>query len=119
MAAKDSTITTLDDAPKNVEPPAAVVTAAVKHDEALSGEMVELEIHQGEGEIGKQAVFVGLNGNGYQIPRGIKSIVPIELVHILDNARQTVYESGSGATSGVGREVNRFSYNTRAVAIRA
>jgi hypothetical protein len=40
--------------------------------------------------------------------------VPVELLHILDNAVQVIYEA-NGATSR-GRLVKRFSYNTRAAA---
>lgn len=107
----DTSITTIDDAPKHVEPPAAVVLHGADEGDRLSGKRVELTIHPGEGENGRDPVYVGLNGTGYQIPRGIPVSVPVELVEILENAKPIVYESMAGATRA--REVNRFSFNTR------
>jgi hypothetical protein len=112
--AQDTTITTIDEAPKFIEPVVATELQANNDGDVLSGQRVELTINQGEGDAGREPVFVGLNGTGYQIPRDIPVNVPVELLHILDNAVQVIYEA-NGATSR-GRLVKRFSYNTRAAA---
>jgi hypothetical protein len=110
---QDSSITTIDDAPPATVPVAAT-TLAVNNDRGvLSGERIELTINQTDGENGREPVFVGLDGIGYQIPRGVPVNVPVELLEILDNAVQTVYESTG--TVARPREVKRYSYNTRAV----
>lgn len=112
--ANESTVTTIDDPQKQVEPPATVVLRGADEGDQLSGERVELTIHPGEGENGRDAVFVGLNGTGYQIPRGVPVNVPAELVEILDNAKPIVHEGTGGNVRS--REVQRFSYNARQVA---
>lgn len=111
-AATETSITTIDDAPKAVEQPAAKVLRGAA-DPDLSGERVELTIHQDSGENGREPVFVGLNGTGYQIPRGIAVNVPVEVLEVLDNATMTVYESTAGVTVPKGRAVKRFAYNVR------
>lgn len=112
--ATDTSITTIDDAPKNPEPTPVQVVRATDLSEDLSGKRVELTINQDSGENGREPVFVGLNGVGYQIPRGVPVNVPVELLEILDNAIQTVYESNG--TTAHARDVKRYSYNTRAAA---
>lgn len=109
--AHDTSITTIDDAPAAPVPVAATILHVNNDGEFLSGERVELVVNQGEGENGREPVYVGLNGTGYQIPRGIPVNVPVEVLQILDNAVQTVYESTGSTTTP--REVKRFSYNTR------
>jgi hypothetical protein len=112
--ANESSVTTIDDAPKHVDIPAAVVLRGSDEGDNLSGERVELTIHPGEGENGRDPVFIGLNGTGYQIPRGIPVNVPAELVGILNDAKPLIYEAAGAAVRA--REVQRFSYNSRAVA---
>jgi hypothetical protein len=88
-------ITTLEDAvPAAVAPAPVTADAAVliKHNEELSGERKLLTIHSESGEGGAAAVFAGLNGVGYHIPRGIAHNVPAELVSNMQNAVQTHYE---------------------------
>lgn len=110
----ESTVTTIDDAPKHVEPQTAVVMRGSDEGDQLSGERVELTIMPGEGENGRDAVFIGLNNTGYHIPRGVAVNVPVELVEILDNAKPMVYESNGGTVRA--REVQRYSYSSRPVA---
>lgn len=114
MASKsDTSITTLDDAPKAaVAAPVAVVLSGADEGDQLSGTRVVLTIHPGEGENGRDPVFVGLNGTHYQVPRGVPVNVPSELIEILDNAKPMVYEN-NGGTAHV-REVQRFGYSARA-----
>lgn len=112
MAKTDSSITTIDDVP-SVAAPSPTETLQIIGDTEMSGKLLQVEIHQGEGEGGKERVFIGLNGNGYKIPRSKWVTVPVEVTEILDNAIMTVYESVAGITRG--REVRRYSYNTRSV----
>lgn len=114
MAKNDSSITTLDDAPKNVEPaPAVPVVKITGSADALSGDMIELTIGQGEGDIGKQPVFVQVNDGNMLIPRGVPCVVPVEFAEVIQNAQMVVSES-MGLVKNE-REVARFSYQTRAV----
>jgi hypothetical protein len=112
--ATDTSITTIDDAPKAEAPAPVSVLRASDLGADLSGKRVELTINQDSGENGREPVFVGLNGVGFQIPRGVPVNVPVELLEILDNAVQTVYESNGNTAQA--REVKRYSYNTRAIA---
>lgn len=109
--AKDTTITSIDDEPTVVDTPTAVTIDVTDHGDNMSGERVQVTIQQGEGEIGRQAVFLGINGHGFNIPRGKPVSLPVEAVHILDNATQTVYETVGGKS--VEREVPRFAYTVR------
>jgi hypothetical protein len=112
--AQDTSITTIDDAPKAVESVAVAHLQANNDGDVLSGERAELTIHQGSGEDGREPVFIGLNGTGYQVPRDTPVNVPVELLHILNNAVQTVYEAnGNGARA---RDVKRFAFTSRLVA---
>lgn len=114
MATKDTSVTTIDDAPAVVETPRAKKIAVTDHADGMTGEKMEVTIHAGEGEQGRQAVFLSLNGYGFNIPRGVPSIVPVEVVDILDNATMTKYEPGANGTM-IEHEVKRFSYNAKSV----
>jgi hypothetical protein len=114
MAAKDTSVTTIDDEQPAVAAPRAKKIAVTDAHDAMSGEQVEVTIHSGEGEAGKQAVFLSINGHGILIPRGVASIVPAEVAEILDNATMTVYESGADGKV-VSRDVKRFAYNVKSV----
>lgn len=107
-----SSVTTLDDAPSKASAPAAKAEAKVlvQHNDELSGKRKILTIHAEQGEGGNFAVFVGLNGVGYQVPRGIPHNVPDELVQNLRNAQQTVWENTDG--KNVSREAPRFAFST-------
>lgn len=109
--ANESTVTTIDDAPQHAEPQPATVLRGADEGDNLSGERIELTILPGEGENGRDPVFIGLNGTGYQIPRGLAVNVPAELLEILNNAKPMVYESSGGTARA--REVQRYSYHSR------
>lgn len=114
MAAKDTSVTTIDDAPQATAAPRAKTIAVADAGDNMTGDKLELTIHAGEGELGRQAVFLSINGHGFNIPRGIPCVVPSEVVDILDNAKQIIYEPGENGKMHE-REVNRFSYNARPV----
>lgn len=63
------------------------------HDDALSGAKVAVTVFQQEGEAGHEAVFVSVNGIGYQIPRDVRSTVPVEVMHALENCVLDINES--------------------------
>ncbi len=63
----------------------------------LSGQKVDITIHNGEGDAGKLPVDVGINGYTWRIKRGIRVTVPREVVGALQNAVQDSYDS-SGVT---------------------
>lgn len=79
-------------------------------DLSLSGEKIMIKIHQGrEGDTEAPFVFIGLNGYGYQIPRGVPVIIPIEALEVLENAVMKTYPTEGGIVIGE-REVPRFGY---------
>jgi hypothetical protein len=53
-------------------------------------------------------VFVGVNGRGYLIKRGVTADVPDEVLHVLNNAVQTVYVEGPNGQEFT-RDVPRFN----------
>lgn len=114
MAAKDTSVTTIDDTPEVVATPRAKKVAVTDHADGMSGEKMEVTIHAGEGELGRQAVFLSLNGYGFNVPRGKPVELPIEVVEILDNATMTKYEQGANGQM-VEHEVKRYSYNARSI----
>ncbi len=68
-------------------------TAAAK-EAGLNGDRKVILIHQGEGTAGREDVVVGVNGVMFNIKRGKPVDVPVEVVHVLENAVTTVYENG-------------------------
>lgn len=113
MATKsDSKITTLDDESTPVVAAAetAAVVVAANHDSALSGRKRTLTIHPSEADGGNDAVFLQINGYGYQIPRGKPVEVPEEVIEVLNNAKQTFmsFGQGGGITE---RTAHRFAFS--------
>lgn len=107
---QNTQISTLDDAPEaQFEEPVAHIVTGTTHDAELSGEKVNIIIHEQEGDTGREAVFVSVNGVAYQIPRGIVCAVPVEVLHVLDNSVQKIYESlPNGETRE--RTLRRFNH---------
>lgn len=89
-----SQVSTLDDLGgfDQVEAVSTAVTGSA-HDDALSGDKVSITIYEQEGEMGREAVFVSVNGVGYQIPRDVRSSIPVEVLHALENCVQDIHES--------------------------
>jgi len=131
MTTKDTQITGLDDdlapAPATETKPEAPAKATratkaaaaeakdeakpeelVRDSEGLSGKKCILTIHADKGDGGNLPVFLGLNGRGWQIPRGVPCTVPVELLNVLETCVETVYDNG-----GPGREVPRFAYSVK------
>jgi len=56
--------------------------------------MVMIQINNQPGPGGKEHVPVGVNGKVYLIKRGEPVKVPVEVVHVLENAKTTAYDRG-------------------------
>ncbi|MET3134959.1 hypothetical protein AAKU55_005262 [Oxalobacteraceae bacterium GrIS 1.11] len=109
-ASENTKISTLDDGPDDIQAiPESTAIRGSNHDDALSGERVSLTIFEQEGDVGREAVPIGVNGVGYLIPRGKPFSVPAEVVHALDNCVQTIYESLPGGETRE-RRLKRFNY---------
>lgn len=111
--AKTTQVTTLDDETSTdvvQADPAVVVPKTSGIDEQLSGEKRTVTVHQ-TGDENEQAVFVSLNGYAYQIPRGVPCSVPVEVIEILQNAKQTTYTQTP--TGVVERTVQRFPFSVQ------
>lgn len=109
-ASENTKISTLDDVPDEIQ--AQEVSTSVtgnNHDDAMSGDRVKITIFEQSGDSGREDVFVGVNGVGYQIKRGEPVLIPIEVLHALDNCVETTYESmPNGETRE--RQLKRFNY---------
>lgn len=74
--------------------------------------MYELMIHEQEGDHGNDDVAVSVNGRAYVIKRGHKVVVPESILHVLNNAVQTVFTRDAGGNL-VERSFNRFSFQSK------
>lgn len=110
MSKTNTKVTSIDDVQDDA-PVADVQDVHVSdHNDAFSGDKVTLVIHQGEGEIGSQPIFLQVNGANVLIPRGVEVKIAAELKHALDNAVYSVYE-GAKDGSTKERKVKRFNYS--------
>lgn len=116
--ANDTQISSIDDEAPVAQTAAAKSAGAKRvpkvdgHDIALSGKKKTITIHTSDSEGGHDAVPIGLNGYMYQVPRGMPVEVPVELVHILENARTSTYHpAGQGSTELIERVSNRFAFS--------
>lgn len=105
-------ISSIDDAPEVVKPAAttaatatggkaakAARAAAAPADEAAApAKRRHVTVHASSDETGQNAVEVGVNGVVYQIPRGVPCAVPDEVIHVLENAKISVYKTVDGVT---------------------
>lgn len=111
-----TTITSIDDAPEAAlgSAEASPTVPVTDNLSVFGGDSAELIVQSNaaEGILGQQAVFVGINGYGFNIPRDKKVIVPVEVIENLDNASVVVIE---GLDNGQTRErtVKRFAYSVR------
>lgn len=98
MATKsNSQISTLDDEPEvapEVQAVAAKTLAGTNHDSAMSGKKEIVTIHSSPEDGGSNAVFIGLNGYAYQIPRDEPFAIPTEVAQILRDAKVTTHRAG-------------------------
>lgn len=71
---------------------------------------VRVIFHSQEGPGGNDDVFVSVNGKAYLIKREHEVDLPREVLHAVENARQTVFEPGSEGRV-LPRRVSRFAYS--------
>ena len=99
----DTQVTTLDDDVKTTdatqpEKPAksgkGSKASAIVADAGLTGSRKTIVVHQGEGAAGRDDLMIGVNGVMFVIKRGKPVSVPVEVVHVLENAVTTTYENG-------------------------
>jgi hypothetical protein len=105
----NSKVSTIDDVVDSEPEVQSQKVHVTDHGDNFSGDKVEITVHQGEGEVGGQPVFLQVNGANVLIPRGIKVEIADELKHALDNAVYSVYE-GAKDGSTKERQVKRFNY---------
>lgn len=109
MATAKSQISTIGDEPVVVEPVATVspgVTAPI-------GDKEYITIHSSGEDGGTDAVFVGLDGYAYQIPRDKPFLVPKGVSQILRDAVTTSYKAGPGGAV-TERTTPRYVFTTQA-----
>jgi hypothetical protein len=111
---KDTTITSIDDAPVQQaanKPAAKGSVKGANHDVELSGKTRTVTIHTSDAEGGHDAVFLSINGYGYQIPRGVPVEVPVEVLHVLENAKITSYSPSKVPGEFIERTTHRFAFS--------
>jgi hypothetical protein len=105
-------IVTLDDedqtGPAVVPEGEAIEVVGANFDPQLSGKKIKIEIFEQEGVVGKEAVFVQVNGYAYQIPRNKVCTIPVEVLAVIDAAKYTVYEKAGSEV--VSRDIKRFAF---------
>jgi len=109
MATAKSQISTIGDEPVAAEE-VATTTPGVT---APAGDKEYITIHSGGEDGGTDAVFVGLNGYAYQIPRDKPFLVPKEVTQILRDAVFTSYKAGPGGAV-TERTMPRYVFTTQA-----
>ncbi len=107
-------IADIDDAPMQAvptaaAPPAEAITVTGNGaDDTLSGERITVLFHSQEGDLGKLPVDVGLNGVVYRMPRNVPCRIPVEVLGVINDAVQEVYEANG---ANVIKSIRpRFSY---------
>lgn len=113
----DTTVSSIDDTPAIAPAQAAAKSGGAKrqpkvdgYDIALSGKKKTITIHISDAEGGQDAVFIGLNGYSYQVPRGVPVEVPEELAKILENAKTSTFHPNKEGEL-IERVHNRFAYS--------
>ena len=80
-----------------------------------SEKRVKIIVHNQEGAMGTQPVFVALNGFGLYIPREVEVAIPESILAVLENATETRYyrEVIDDVPKGpiLSREVRRFPFS--------
>lgn len=117
MSQTQRSVTTLDDAPKANAGAAVSKVAAEKVQELkpvqggdFCGRKSRIMIANSPGEGGKDAVFVGVQGVPFQIPRNKTWEVPIEVANVLTDAVETSYSRNDRTGESEASESPRFSF---------
>lgn len=107
-ASKDTSITSIDDLVETAVPTAKVAKVHTAHSDEVSGDYVDITINPKEGDQ-SSGVFLGLNGDGTLVPVGSRVSIRAELIEVLENTKQTVYEPQKDGTMKE-RQISRFTY---------
>lgn len=70
---------------------------------------VSVVFHSQEGPGGDDDIFVAVNGRAYLIKREREVSLPAEVLGVLKNARQTLFEQHGGRV--IPRDVQRYGYS--------
>jgi hypothetical protein len=105
----ESQISSIDDAPV-VEKPKTRATKSQLADAGISGNKRTVTIHASDADGGDKAVFLGVNGVAYQIPRGKPHEVPVEVIEALKNAVITQYKAGADGVVKA-HDVPRYAFS--------
>ena len=90
-------------------------TASPKNEsQPASAQRVKVVFHSQEGPGGDDDIFVAVNGKAYLIKREHEVELPAEVLEVIKNARQTVFEHSARGVAE--RDVQRFGYSERGAA---
>lgn len=104
----DKTYILVDDDEPTVDPNARVAAP----EPVAERKMVTIRIpSQPNTPGGKEPVPVGVNGKVYLIQRNMDVPVPIEVLKVLENAKQTEYDQGPNGEPINPREVSAFPFS--------
>lgn len=71
---------------------------------------VTVNIHKTQGKLGRGDVFVSVNNKDYLIKRGTDVEVPVEVMHVLQNAIEDTFEYDEVTKDIVKREVHAYPF---------
>lgn len=79
-------------------------------DELRAAPKVTIRIHKTGVKGEPRDVYVGVNGVGYQIQRGVDVAVPEPVAKVLETAIQTVYDYDEDAQALIPREAQAYPF---------
>ena len=109
MATKSQISTLEDSAPEAVASAAKSDIPRARHVDGGSGKYELLTVYAGTEADGQDAVFIGLNGYAYQIPRNKPFLVPVEVVNVLRESVTRSYANVNGQQVASDRPRYAFS----------
>jgi hypothetical protein len=87
-----------------------VLNTAAPARAARKPKSVVINIHKTQGKLGRSDVFVSVNNRDYLIKRGVDVDVPAEVVHVLENAVEDVFEYDEARKDIVRREAHAYPF---------
>lgn len=85
--------------------------AGISAQTSMFDPICDIVIPEGEGQDGKENVFVNVNGNAMMIARGVPQAVPWRYMVVLQNAVQRLYNQDEKTFEITYRDVPRFSFS--------
>ncbi len=77
--------------PLPLTPDADTPASSDPHDSLRNAPRAKIRVHK-TGLPNERDVYVGVNGVGFQIPRGVDVEVPLPVMRVLEDAMQTVHQ---------------------------